>query len=428
MKKSPAQKLQKGLSTLEKLQIQKDRSHTGGLDGDAQNNEDILEGPITKENYVRNKLVHLGIPYTEEFLTGSRYDELQKGYKAFELNQRHHMNKTLNMNNETLETVNIEILKYIHHTLLSNSSLRSKVKMRILLAELQGIPKGDPATPAVIKQTQLELDYIRFAVSAEDLTNEERIVVTGMAMKIRKERIAKYGNPYKKGLKSNQATTPGPVPPTDDKTPTISKVVPNLMAHKMFNPSADTVITPNNPWEKIAGRPVQAVTSDKAKTADDAENNSSLIPLLGSSRKHPVHVTEHNRKAQQKKARKMRQKAQTSSTSTDAFPEPPANAASISQLCPHPHKKNYVTTELAEAFIREAHSDDPDIEAYRCRCGGIHLGHPSINNSSERMRRKRQQEMESKSTPTLSSVVSKTTPHDVFRAAQRQKNQEKKDA
>lgn len=415
---------------MEKLQNQQESSQTPAEDGNAHDEDNASEGPITREQDIRNKLEYLGIPYSEAFLSGTRHSELQKKYEIFEWEQRQHMNKTLKLKDEILETVNIEILQYIHHSLLSRSSFRSRVKTRILLAELQGTPKGDPDTPAVIEQTRLELDYIRFAVSAEDLTQEERRIVTSMAMKIRKERIAKYGNPYKKGLKSNHEITPAPGSPFEDKSPTISKVIPNLIAHKMFKPSTDAVVTSKNPWEKLAEKPMRSVVPEQGdSTSDEPEDRISPLPIsLGSSRKQPVHVTQHNRKARQKKARKMKQLAQTSPAPAETLPEPPANAASISQLCPHPHKKNYVTIELAKAFILTTHPDDPDIEAYRCRCGGIHLGHSSINNSSEKNRRKRQQEMEAEFiAQDPSTAVRKPTPHDVFRATQRQNSAERKD-
>ncbi len=53
-----------------------------------------------------------------------------------------------------------------------------------------------------------------------------------------------------------------------------------------------------------------------------------------------------------------------------------SRAKSFNVHCPHPYKKSFVTTELAEEFIHKKFPDDETMEAYKCRCGTIHIGHP----------------------------------------------------
>jgi len=48
------------------------------------------------------------------------------------------------------------------------------------------------------------------------------------------------------------------------------------------------------------------------------------------------------------------------------------------RVCPHPEKRWYATKSRAKLALRRQHSsiDSRDtIHAYRCLCGGFHLGH-----------------------------------------------------
>jgi hypothetical protein len=44
--------------------------------------------------------------------------------------------------------------------------------------------------------------------------------------------------------------------------------------------------------------------------------------------------------------------------------------------CPHPTKRLYRTHMEAQRAVNEM--EDPYMKPYRCRCGGIHIGHPYI--------------------------------------------------
>lgn len=44
-------------------------------------------------------------------------------------------------------------------------------------------------------------------------------------------------------------------------------------------------------------------------------------------------------------------------------------------LCPRPYKRTYRTWEEAQIAIDNFRPPDPDLSAYRCDCGAIHLGH-----------------------------------------------------
>lgn len=44
-------------------------------------------------------------------------------------------------------------------------------------------------------------------------------------------------------------------------------------------------------------------------------------------------------------------------------------------LCPTPYKRSYATWELATETLTAFRPPDPTLQAYRCTCGAIHLGH-----------------------------------------------------
>jgi hypothetical protein len=48
-------------------------------------------------------------------------------------------------------------------------------------------------------------------------------------------------------------------------------------------------------------------------------------------------------------------------------------------LCPNPFKLTYPTVEAARAVADAQSPEDPTLDAYRCRCGAIHLGHSTAN-------------------------------------------------
>lgn len=48
-------------------------------------------------------------------------------------------------------------------------------------------------------------------------------------------------------------------------------------------------------------------------------------------------------------------------------------------LCPSPFKLTYPTIAAARAVADRQAPEDPTLDAYRCRCGAIHLGHSTVN-------------------------------------------------
>lgn len=44
-------------------------------------------------------------------------------------------------------------------------------------------------------------------------------------------------------------------------------------------------------------------------------------------------------------------------------------------LCPRPYKRTYRTWAEAQAAIDNFQPPDPQLTAYHCECGAIHLGH-----------------------------------------------------
>jgi hypothetical protein len=48
-------------------------------------------------------------------------------------------------------------------------------------------------------------------------------------------------------------------------------------------------------------------------------------------------------------------------------------------LCPNPFKLTYPTIAAARAVADGQAPDDPTLDAYRCRCGAIHLGHSTAH-------------------------------------------------
>lgn len=56
-------------------------------------------------------------------------------------------------------------------------------------------------------------------------------------------------------------------------------------------------------------------------------------------------------------------------------------AMSPGPLCPRPFKRVFPSVEAAQTFIDLTFPEDRIIEPYRCRCGGVHIGHPIAKES-----------------------------------------------
>lgn len=46
-------------------------------------------------------------------------------------------------------------------------------------------------------------------------------------------------------------------------------------------------------------------------------------------------------------------------------------------LCPRPDKRVFPSMEQARLFLWSNYREDRNVDAYRCACGGVHVGHDS---------------------------------------------------
>lgn len=70
-------------------------------------------------------------------------------------------------------------------------------------------------------------------------------------------------------------------------------------------------------------------------------------------------------------ARTKRRRAQEPQPKKVAAPKPVLDLNTVGR-CPTPFKQTHPTFEKAKEVIKRV---DPDMHAYRCPCGGIHIGH-----------------------------------------------------